>query len=63
MSGTLGHVGRLIAVNHHLLLAAGYSGRTRDYDPMFAAMVVHLQAQPVTWLDFDPLNFISPPFF
>lgn len=45
------------------LLAADYVSYSSDDDPVFAAMMMALQAEPLTGFDFDSLNFKARSFF
>src|SRR5450830_210955 len=48
--------GRLIGVEHELVVAVGDLRHAADHDPVFAAMVVHLQRQRSVGLDHDALD-------
>ena len=51
-----GDVGGLVGAHEYLLLAIDHPGHAGNHDPVFAAMVVHLQAEAGTRLDHDALH-------
>lgn len=63
VGGALGHVGRLVAAEDDRRIAAFDFGRTRDHDPVLAAVVVHLEAQTMARFDINPLDFVAFAFF
>jgi hypothetical protein len=63
MLGASGDVCGLIAVEDFFFIIASDYGSPADHDPMFAAVVVHLETEPMSWLDFDPFDFVTATFF
>jgi hypothetical protein len=63
MAGAGGHIGGLIAGEQHFGFSTNHPSRTGDDNPMLTAVMVHLQAEAMTGLHFNPLNFIAPTFF
>jgi len=55
------HLGRLVITQHYFLVTVSNFSRTRYDNPVFAAVVVHLQAEPVTGLYFNSLDLIACP--
>lgn len=49
-------VGGLVGVQHGFFVAVLHNGGAADHDPVFAAVVVHLQAELGLGLDFDALD-------
>lgn len=60
---TCGDVGGLVSGDHGFAFSVDHLGHAADHDPVFAAVMVHLQAEAGAGLDGDPLDFVALTFF
>ncbi|VDZ82582.1 Uncharacterised protein [Kluyvera intermedia] len=52
---------RLIFLNNKSLFSFGNPSHTRDHNPMFGTMMVHLRNKFLTWFNGDPFNQVIFP--
>ena len=57
-----GNVGGLIGGDEEFVFAIDHLGHAADDDPVFAAMMVHLQAEAGAGLDLDALDLVAAAF-
>jgi len=55
-----GDEGGLVDVDDLLLIPAGNPGGAGNDDPVLAAVVMHLQGEPLPRLHLDPLDLVAP---
>lgn len=63
MGGALGYIGGLVTVDNVFCFATDNLSGTGNHDPVFAPVMVHLQAEAVSRFHFDAFNFVARPFF
>src|ERR1044072_2098098 len=56
------NAGTLADLKVEHLVAPGYTGGSRNHDPMFAALMVHLQRQPAPWFHRHTLDLVAGTF-
>jgi len=60
---SLRNIGGLVTMNDDFFIITSHFSCTTDDNPVFTPMVVHLQAEAVTRLNFNPLDFVASSFF
>ena len=63
MLGARGHVGGLVGRNELFFVSAGDLGGAGNDNPVFASMVVLLQAKAMLGQNHDPLDFVARALF
>ena len=63
MLGASGDVCRLIAVEDFFFVITSDHCSTTYDNPVLAAVVVHLEAEAMSWFDFDAFDFVTATFF